>query len=126
MYRINLDVINKIICIEVSGSMTLDEIHSSINDFSDLVSKFQQRQYSMLILAQRLDPISQDNLPVFQCLIELALTWAERIAVVNGNRTITKMQLKRIESDIRNKLKSDTPLKRFHIIAEAMNYLDRV
>lgn len=126
MYRINLDNNKKIICIDISGSMSLDEIYSFINEFSDLVSKFNQRQFSILILANRLDPISQDNVVVFQQIIEIAHIWANKIAVVYGNRIITKMQLTRIESEIRNKLNSDTPLKGFYIISEAMNYLSKI
>lgn len=126
MYRINLDVINKIICIEVSGSMSMKEINNFIFDIDDLVSKFVQRQYSMLIMAQRLDPLSQDNIPVFQQLLVIALKWANKVVFVNGNRTVTRMQLSRIETEARRRTNSNTPIVKFNLINEALNYLNRI
>ena len=126
MYRINLDVINKIICIEVSGSMSLKEINEFIIDLYDWVNKFQKKQYSMLIMAQRLDPLSQDNLPVFEKVLEIALIWANEIVFVYGNRTVTRMQLSRIEAEVRKKINSNTPIIRFQYIHEAENYLNRI
>lgn len=126
MYRINLDVINKIICIDVSGSMSSKELNKFIVDINDLVIKFEQKQYSMLIMAQRLDPLSQDNLPVLQQVAEIALQWADKIVIVNGNRTVTRMQLSRIVNEARKRIKSNTPIVKFHVINEAVNYLNRI
>lgn len=123
MYRINLDVINKIICIELSGSISLNEINTYLAEIKDLVNKFERGRYSMLILAQRLDPFAQNCLPVVQQITEIILNWAHKIAVVNGNRTLTKMQLRRTETEARKKVSSDTPIMRFQVINEAMNYL---
>jgi hypothetical protein len=126
VYRINLDVINKIIYIEVSGSMSMKEINNFLVDIKDLVNRFRQRQYSMLIMAQRLDPLSQNNIPLFQQVIEIALNWADKVVIVNGNRTVTRMQLSRIEAEARNRTSSNTPIVRFHVINEAVNYLNRI
>ncbi len=126
MYRVNLDVINKIICIEVSGSMSLKEINNLVVDIDDLVTKFHQGQYSMLIKAQRLDPISQENIPAFQQVMEIALKWANEVVIVYGNRTVTRMQLSRMETDARTKTNSNTPIVIFHVMNEAINYLNRI
>lgn len=123
MYRINIDVNNKIIYIEVSGSMSLQEIISFIDDICDLVNKFGQRQYSMLIAAQRLDPLSQDKLPVVQQVAELALQWADKIALVYGNRTITRMQLSKIVTGARRNTHSNTPIASFQVINKAVDFL---
>jgi hypothetical protein len=126
MYRINLDVINKIICIEVSGSVSLKENNNLIIDIDDLVNKFPQKQYSMLFIVQRLDPFSQDNLPLSQQVAETALQWANKIAIVIGNRTVTGMQLSRIATEARRKTNSITPVVIFHVINEAVNFLNRI
>ena len=126
MYRINLDVINKIICIELSGSLTLNEINHFIVDIDDLVNKFRQGLYSMLIMAQRLDPLSQDNIPIFQHVLELALSNANKVVIVNDNRTLTRMQLARLEIEARKKTNSKIQIVIFHAINEAMNYLNRI
>jgi ABC-type sugar transport system substrate-binding protein len=126
VYRINLDVINKIICIEVFGSVSLKENNNLIIDIDDLVKKFPQKQYSMLFIVQRLDPFSQDNLPLSQQVAETALQWANKIAIVIGNRTVTGMQLSRIATEARRKTNSITPVVIFHVINEAVNFLNRI
>jgi hypothetical protein len=104
----------------------MKEINNFIFDIDDLVSKFVQRQYSMLIMAQRLDPLSQDNIPVFQQLLVIALKWANKVVFVNGNRTVTRMQLSRIETEARRRTNSNTPIVKFNLINEALNYLNRI
>jgi hypothetical protein len=106
--------------------MSSKEINNFIVDINDLVSKFVQRQYSMLMMAQRLDPLSQDNIPVFQQVLEIALKWANKVVIVNGNRTVTRMQLSRIETEARKRINSNTPIVNFHVINEAVNYLNRI
>jgi hypothetical protein len=106
--------------------MSLTEINNFIVDINDLVNKFVQREYSMLIIAQRLDPLSQDNIPVFLQVAEIALKWANRIAIVYGNRTVTRMQLSRIATEARERLNSNTPIVSFQVINEAVNYLYRI
>jgi hypothetical protein len=106
--------------------MSSKEIYNFIVDINDLVNKFHQGQYSMLIMAQRLDPLSQGNIPLFQQVMETALKWADKVVIVNGNRTVTRMQLSRIEIEARNKINSNTPIIKFHVITEAVNYLNRI
>jgi hypothetical protein len=126
MYRINLDIIYKIICIEISGSITIDEINTYIKEIGELVNIFRPNQYSMLLSVRRLDPFPQDSLPIVQKAFELSLNWAKKIAIVNGNRIITKIQLERIVSTSRENIKSDIQILQFHTIREAMNYLNKI
>lgn len=125
MYRINLDVINKIIYIEASGSISMEEIRTAIANLSIIFDKFDRRQYSMLFLEQRLDPLSQDSLPDVKKALGFVLGWAKKIAVVNSNRTVTKMQMKRIEAEVRKDVNSNIPIMRFQTIKEAMNYINQ-
>ncbi len=124
MYRINLDVIKKIIFIEASGSISLEEIKKGLADLSNLIYKLDRRQYSMLFLEQRLDPFSQECLEVTQKALILVLEWAKKIAVVYGNRTVTKMQAKRVEAEARKEVISNIPIMRFRTIDEAMKYIN--
>jgi hypothetical protein len=124
MYRFNLDANNKVIYIELSGSISLEEINACINDLRNLASNHSQRMYSILFITQKLDPFSQVNLPAIQHAFEIALNWANKIAFVYGNRTITRMQLRRIESYAREKLNSDTPVLRTTVLNDAMTYLN--
>jgi hypothetical protein len=124
VYRINLDVINKIIYIEASGSISLENIKKAVVELRNLIDKLDQGQYSMLFLEQRLDPFSQDSLPAMKKALELVLGWAKKIAVVSGNRTVTKMQVKRIEAEVRKEVNVSIPIMRFQTINEAMNYIN--
>ena len=124
MHRINIDVINKIIFIEVSGSISVVDIRSVVAYMCDLFDKFDRGQYSMLFLEQRLDPFPQDCLPYIKKASERMLGWAKKIAIVTSNRTVSKMQMKRIEADIRIEVNSDTPIMKFQTIKEAMNYIN--
>ncbi len=126
MYRINLDVISKIIYVEISGSMSSAEIDAYVTELSNLVYKFDKRQYSMLFLCQRLDPFSQDNIQAIQKATELIIDWAKKAAVVCGNRIVTKMQLKRVETEARKNVTSSTPIMGFRFISEALNYLNSI
>lgn len=124
MYRINLDVVNKIFYIEASGSISSEDIKSAVADLKNLIDKLDRRQYSMLFLEQGLDPFSQDSLPAIQKALELVLDWAKKIAVVSGNRKVTQMQVKRIESEARKELNISIPIMRFRSVDEALNYIN--
>lgn len=124
MYRINLDVINKIIYIEASGSISGEEIKNAISNLSIILDKFDRRQYSILFFEQRLDPFSQEHLPEIRNALGVVLGWAKKIAVVNSTRTVTKMQVKRIEAEVRKVVSSNIPIMRFQTLNEAMNYIN--
>ncbi len=124
MHRINLDVINKIVYIEVSGSVSATDIRNAVSELSKVFHKSDRRLYSMLFLEQRLDPLPQDSLPDLKKAMKLSLGWAKKIAVVNSCRTVTKMQVRRIEAEVRKKVHSDIPIMRFQTLKDAMNYIN--
>ena len=126
MYSLMIDIVKERIYIELSGNLTLEEIERYVDDLYKLTRKFEPQTYSMLIMTNRLDPLSQNNLPHFQKAVELALIWAGDIAVVNGNRTITLFQMKKIEAEARKITKSDTKIMRFKTRNDALKYLNRV
>lgn len=125
MHRINLDVINKIIYIEASGSISVMDIRNAVADLSKVFDKSNRGHYSMLLLEQRLDPFPQDSLPDLKEALKLVLGWAKKIAVVNSCRTVTKMQVKRIEAEVRKEVYSDIPIMRFQTLKDAMNYISK-
>lgn len=125
MYNFMVDIVREIVFIELSGSLSIEQIKEYVNDIHQLTLKFESKRYSMLILANRLDPISQYAIPHFRKAIEKALAWANKIAVVNGNRTITLIQMKRIEAEARAIIHSDTKIMRFKTKKEALIYLCR-
>ena len=123
MYRFAVDEINKIIHIDISGFLKKDEILAFANDKRELFKQYNQNEYSLLIDAQRLDAISQDSVQYYQEAMETGLNWAKKIAVVNGNRMVTRMQMKRIESTARQDSEEKIAIMRFKTIAEALRYI---
>ncbi len=125
MYSLMIDVVKEMVYIELSGYLAYEEIVKYVNDLKKLTLQFESKIYSMLVISNRLDPISQYNLPHLQKAVELALSWAGDIAVVNGNRTITLFQMKRIEAEARKITNSDTKIMRFKTRNDALRYLYR-
>jgi hypothetical protein len=123
MYRFAVDEVNKIIHIEVSGFLKRDEILAFVNDKRELFKQYFPKEYSLLIDAQRLDAISQDCIQLYQEVMEVGLDWAKKIAVVNGNRMVTRMQMKRIESSAKQKDETKIAIMRFKSIPEALRYI---
>jgi hypothetical protein len=123
MYRFAVDEVNKIIHIEVSGVLERDEILAFVNDKRELFKQYLPQEYSLLIDAQRLDAISQDCIQLYQEVMEVGLDWAKKIAVVNGNRMVTQMQMKRIESSAKQKYETKIAIMRFKSIPEALRYI---
>jgi CO dehydrogenase/acetyl-CoA synthase delta subunit len=123
MYRFAVDEVNKIIHIEVSGFLERDEILAFVNDKRELFKQYFPKEYSLLIDAQRLDAISQDCIQLYQEVMEAGLDWAKKIAVVNGNRMVTQMQMKRIESSAKQKDETKIAIMRFKSIPEALRYI---
>ena len=123
MYNLIIDVVNKIEFIELLGSLAYDQIKSYVSDLHKITDRHETKLYSMLIMANRLDPLSQNNLPHFQEAIEIALSWADKIAVVNGNRTLTLIQMKRIESEARKLVNTDIKIMRYKSKNDALKYI---
>jgi hypothetical protein len=110
--------------IEASGSVSAMDIRNAVADLSKVFDKSDRGQYSMLFLEQRLDPLPQDSLPDLKKAMKLVFGWAKKIAVVNSCRTVTKMQVKRIEAEVRKDVYSDIPIMRFQTLKDAMNYIN--
>ncbi len=125
MYRINLDMVNKVIYIEASGFISQGDINYILVTLCNIMDRFDKGQYSVLFLEHRLDPLPQDNLQLAKKALELVLCWAKKVAAVSGNRTITMMQAKRIEAEARKEIDSNIPIMRFQTIIEAMNYINQ-
>ncbi len=123
MYNFMIDIVRNTVYVELSGYLSFEQIMQYVDDLNYLKDKFEPRMYSMLVMANRLDPLAQENLPHFQKATELALSWANRIAVVNGNRTLTLFQLKRIESSARKVICTDTKIMRFKTKKDALIFL---
>lgn len=125
MYHIELNTNKKIIYVHLSGSLTTDEIITYLNDFKNLANQHETNEFSILILANTLDPLPQDSLGIYISIIKIMLSWAKKIAYVNGNRFITNMQLSRVETEARNSINSDTHILRFKTKNEAFVYINR-
>jgi hypothetical protein len=123
MYRFSVDDINKIIHIEISGILKRDEILAFIDDKRKLFKQYLPKEYSLLIDAQRLDAISQDCIQLYQEVMKTGLDWAKKIAVVNGNRMVTRMQMNRIESNVRQENEPKIAIMRLKSISEALRYI---
>ena len=123
MYNFMIDIVRNMVYVELSGSLSFEQIMQYVDDLTYLKDKFDAKMYSLLVMANRLDPLSQDNLPHFQKATELALSWADKIAVVNGNRTLTLFQVKRIEESARKVICTDTKIMRFKTKKDALIYL---
>jgi hypothetical protein len=52
MYHINLDVINKIICVEIFGSMSSDELIAYTDEINNILSEPEFSHYSLVLLEQ--------------------------------------------------------------------------
>lgn len=123
MYRINLDVVNNIVFIELAGSLQENEVSSYLYDLETLMGKFGTKELSIVVLAQRLDPLSQDIKIKFQKAIQIVINNAKKVAVVHGNRFMTKSQMKLIEQKVREVTDSDTKIARFSNRKDAMDYI---
>ena len=123
MYHIGIDVIRKYIIIEVSGHMTMNEVQEYVKDLTDTIYKYEDKELSMLIMAQRMDPLSQECLPTFKEAIRVTLTRIKKMAVVH-TRFVTQMQMRRIEEEVCGELKMNCMIRRFKTKREAMNYLN--
>lgn len=126
MYNLMVDVVNDLVIIELYGSLSEQEINAYVEDLQKITKKYESKLYSILIIANRLHPLSQKNIPNFKRATQLVLIWAKSIAVVNGNRTLTLYQMKRIVAEVREQSKLETPLIRFRTRKEAMEYIFKV
>ncbi|HWT73878.1 MAG TPA: hypothetical protein VN258_04045 [Mobilitalea sp.] len=122
MYHITLDITSKIIFIEFTGGMNVDEINAYINDLLEIIDKFSNKELSMLVLAQRMDVIPQNCLQNFMKTTEITLTRFKKVAAVHS-RFVTQMQMKRLEAEVYNNINTETRILRFKSKKEALDYL---
>ncbi len=123
MYNLMIDMVKDMVIIELSGSLSKEQIDEYVFALQKVTNKYESKIFSIIILANRLHPIAQQNIPNFERAAEILLSWANKIAVVNGNRTLTLYQMKRIETEVRKKLNADTPVMRFRTRKEAFNFM---
>ena len=122
MYSIDIDHIDKIISIELSGFMTKEEVIAYASDVSNLLSKLESKEYSMYANLEKLDPVSQDSLPYLIEASKNSLIKLNKIATVH-KRTVTQMQMRRVESNANEGNTIENKIMRFHSREEAMYFL---
>ncbi|MDF2943630.1 MAG: hypothetical protein K0S01_2488 [Herbinix sp.] len=122
MYNIDVDEANKIIKIVLSGHMLLDEIEAYAKELDIFLNQYEDNIYSLFASAERLDPISQNGLPIFIDIMKVVLTRFNKIATVH-KRTITRMQMSRIEAMVTSNGDLKKKIMRFNTTKEAFSYL---
>lgn len=123
MYSINIDSSTRIINIELSGIMDKEEVERYTAEINSLLPRLHGGEYSMYADLRRLDPVSQDSLPLLIEASRNSLLHFRKIATVH-KRTVTKMQMRRIESTAKaNDDNIQNKIVRFYTPREAMSYL---
>lgn len=122
MYLINLDIKTRCVIIEISGLMQIEEVQAYINDLTNAVSEFEDKELSMLVLAQRMDPLPQECVEIYKEVTKLTLSKFKKVAEVHS-RFVTQMQMRRIEEEVRREYKIDGAIMRFKSKKNALLYL---
>ncbi|MDF2904880.1 MAG: hypothetical protein K0R34_201 [Herbinix sp.] len=122
MYSIHIDHVDKIIIIELSGFMGKEEVESYAGEVNSLLSQLEAKEYSMYANLAKLDPVSQDSLPYLIKASKNAMLNLKKIASVH-KRTVTQMQMRKIETNANEGDSIDNKIMRFHSRREAMHYL---
>ncbi len=122
MYRINTDHAEKIIYIELCGFMNKEEVEAYTVEVNALLSQLECKEYSMYADLTKLDPVSQDSLPYLIAAAKNSLIHLRKIATVH-KRTITRMQMTKVEASANEDNLIDNKIMRFQSHREAMNYL---
>lgn len=122
MYKIDIDKDNKLIKIELSGSINQDELKTYKNKVIDIVNQFNQKEVLILILMEKLDPLSQDCLNLCVEFLVRVSSYIKKIAFVH-KRVVTRMQSDRIVRMANNIHGCELPSKSFGERTEALAYL---
>jgi len=122
LYKIVVDANSKIIYITIAGQTTTDEVRAGTMEINDLLLQFEAKEFSILISAERLDPISQDSIPLIQESMKFVIERANKIAAVH-KRVITMMQMRRIEKKTFNNEGLRDRIARFNSAKEALAYI---
>lgn len=122
MYKLEVDHCNKLVYIELAGYMDKTEVADFTSELLSLLRHFKAKEYSMYANLERLDPVSQDSIPYMVEAVRQALLCMHKIAFVH-KRTITQMQLRRIEAEAKLGYDIDNHIMGFTARREALYYL---
>jgi hypothetical protein len=123
MFQIEVDKQKKLIQLRFSGQINPE--HISINEEALMkeLQQFEPGEVAVLVLAERMEPVSQENIPTITKAIYLLKAHARRIASVHKN-VITRMQMGRIEAEPWKEEYKELPsIQRFRTEKEALEYL---
>lgn len=122
MYKLEVDHYNKLVYVELAGYMDKTEIADFTAELLSLLPHFAAKEYSMYANMERLDPVSQDSIPYMAEALRQALLCLHKIASVH-KRTVTQMQMRRIEADAKLGYDIDNRIICFPTRREALYYL---
>jgi hypothetical protein len=124
MYRIKEDYAKSLILIEIKGKMERKEVESFANELSDIFDRYPLKSMSVISCNERMDPLSQENARIMKAVTQECVLKANKIAVVH-KRTVTKMQLKRLEKEVKEDGHHGVPIMRFSTREEAQDYIGK-
>ncbi len=123
LHKIKLDYVNKIITTDLSGKLDADDLILYYHDLWNLFHRFHPKECAFIGTISKLDPLSQESAGHFKQIIELCLARAKKIAIVHGNRTVTRMQMQRLEEEVRKEFFSEIQIMRFVNHHSAIKYI---
>ena len=122
MYDIKVDQGKSLIVIEIKGKMEREEVEAFAKDVVDTLNRFPLKSMSLISFNERMDPLSQENARIMKSVTRECVLKAEKIAVVH-KRTVIKMQLKRLEKEVREDGHHGVSIMRFSTRNEALAYV---
>ena len=122
MYQIKVDDDKRLILVEIMGKMERDEVESFAKDMSDTLNRFPLKSMSLIVCKEKMDPLSQENASLIKNVTRECMQKAAKIAAVH-KRTVTRMQLKRLEQEIKEDGFHGVAIARFSSRAEAFDYI---
>ena len=118
MYKIDFDLVKKIVRFEAKGFFQLNEAKTILEEFKETINKFKPQEAVLLTLVAELKPSSSEVIPIIQQIQVLGKEHFKKFASVQASG-IANIQLKRVsEKDGANDV-----IKRFNSEDEAMKYL---
>lgn len=122
MYRIDADKDKRLIRIEASGHLQLEELKNICKDMKEAAEQFGSDKIAILALLERLDPISQENVAI---CIENFIALSARINKIASvhKRVVTRMQNERLIKEVNIKNGWELNAKCFNTVSEALGFL---
>jgi hypothetical protein len=102
--------------------MCIEKVVAYASELNSLLSQIKNNEYSMYSSLEKLDPVSQDSLPYLIESTKNSLLLMRKIAMVH-NRTVTQMQMRRIETNANVDHLINNKIMQFRTQREAMHYL---